>query len=111
MKNYFSDIYSLLEECKWIQQFSKSQGYCIACGHSDPLDLEYHHVGGKKHNPITVSLCRNCHGRISRRQRHWPKVWLRNNNPRDVCDAILLRGYSDLFRVISDKYLERVAYG
>lgn len=111
MKDYFEDISRILEQNNWIERFIHSQGYCIVCGHDDPLDLEYHHVAGRKHNHITISLCRNCHGRISRRQRYWPKVWMKNNNPIDVCDAILLRGYSELFRLISDKYLERVFGG
>lgn len=109
--DYFKDISKIIEENKWIEQFISAQGYCIVCGHNDPLDLELHHVAGIKNSSVTVSLCRNCHGKISRRQRYWPKVWLNDNNPINICDAILLRGFSDLFRLVSEKYLERVLDG
>jgi len=109
--DYFKDISKIIEENKWIEQFISAQGYCIVCGHNDPLDLELHHIAGRKNNPTTVSLCRNCHGRISRRQRHWPEIWTNDNNPINICDAIFLRGISDIFRLISDKYLERVLDG
>ena len=109
--DYFKDIPKIIEENKWIEQFISAQGYCIVCGHNDPLDLELHHIAGRKNSPVTVSLCRNCHGRISRRQRHWPKVWLNANNPINICDAIFLRGISDIFRLISEKHLERVLDG
>jgi len=111
MDDYFKDISKIIEENKWIEQFISAQGYCLVCGHNDPLDLELHHIAGRKNSSVTVSLCRNCHGKISRRQRNWPKVWLNDNNPINICDAILLRGYSDLYRLVSEKYLERVLYG
>lgn len=109
--DYFKDISKIIEENKWIEQFISAQGYCIVCGHNNPLDLELHHIAGRKNSSVTVSLCRNCHGKISRRQRSWPKVWLNDNNSINICDAILLRGYSDLYRLISEKYLERVLDG
>ncbi len=110
-KDYFKNISKLIEESKWIKQFISAQGYCIVCSHNDPLDLELHHVAGRKNSSVTVSLCRNCHGRISRRQRYWPKAWLNYNNTTDICDALFLRGISDIFRIISDKHLERILDG
>ncbi len=107
-ENYFDEIEKILEENDWLEELLSAQGYCIVCGHDEPLDLEYHHVGGRLNSDVTVSLCRNCHGRISRGQRWWPKVWMNHNNPIDVCKAILFRGYSDLFRLVSDKYWERM---
>ena len=109
--SYFKDISKIIEENKWIEQFISAQGYCLVCGHNNPLDLELHHIAGRKNSSVTVSLCRNCHGGISRRQYCWSEVWKNDDNPIYICDAIFLRGISDLFRLISDKYLERVLDG
>ena len=103
LREYFKEIKSLLDSNKWIAEFLSGQGYCVICDHDDPLDLENHHVAGKYNNPLTVSLCRNCHGRISRRQRYWPKRWASTNNSQDQKDAFLIIGISDLLRLKAER--------
>jgi len=109
--NSLKNIVNLIGENKWIEKFISAQGFCIVCGHNNPLDLELHHVAGRKNNSLTVSLCRNCHGRISRRQQYWPKMWTSDENSTTLCDAIFLRGWSDILRLVSDNYLECVFDG
>ncbi len=75
MKDYFDGVKKLIAENKLLETFLKGQGYCIICNHDDPLDLENHHMGAKANSNLIISLCRNCHGRISRKQRYWPKEW------------------------------------
>ncbi|MBM3910151.1 MAG: hypothetical protein FJ356_00705 [Thaumarchaeota archaeon] len=109
MSDYFDDIKKLIEENKWIEMFLKGQGYCIICGHDDPLDLEYHGPARERNIPdFLISCCRNCHGRFSRKQRYWPKESLRYKNPSDLKKAFLLLGLADVFkekaRKVFDEY-------
>lgn len=102
------DLDLLVEIKRWIELFLNGQGYCIICSHDDPLDLEYHHVGGKVNSSLVVSLCRNCHGRLSRTQRRsWPKGWSDKKNPKRIKSAYALRGLSDLLRLKSEQMLRQ----
>lgn len=100
--NYFDDKKRLEEEKKIQDNLLQSQGYCIICNHADPYDLEFHHIGGRSNNSLLVSMCRNCHGKVSRMQRFWPKGWSDKSKSQELKDAFLLRGMSDLLRVMSD---------
>jgi len=108
--DYFKKAKLLIEENNWRDTFEQSQGFCIACNHDNPIDMEFHHIGAKGNSDLVVSLCRNCHGRISRKQmRSWPKNWSdKKDKPQVVKDALVLRGISDLLRLISDRSLERI---
>lgn len=100
----FKEIKEIIDWCKW---FLSSQGFCVICGHDDPLDLEGDHVGAKANSPIIISLCRNCHGRKSKTQRRsWPQGWFDKEKPFHVKNALVLRGLSDLLRLKSDHILE-----
>jgi len=107
LDNYFDDIKPLIESKKQMDKLVESQGICIICGHDNPLDLEYHHIGGKSNSSLVISLCRNCHGRLSRKQYAWPKDWSGKSKPSMQVLAMLLRGISDVLRVISDYLWER----
>jgi len=95
--NYFEKIKALLEEESWLTEFLEAQGFCVICGHDDPLDIELHHVGRKRNDKLVVSVCRNCHGRFSRKQRWWPKLSLSRKNPPDLRRAWMYHGLSELF--------------
>jgi uncharacterized protein YlaI len=100
----FKEIKEIINWCEW---FLSSQGFCVICGHDDPLDLEGDHVGAKANSPIIISLCRNCHGRKSKTQRRsWPQGWFDKEKPSHVKNALVLRGLSDLLRLKSDHILE-----
>lgn len=107
MKDYFKQVQMLISEKKWIEEFLSGQGYCIICGHDNPLDLEYHHVAGKNNDDLTVSVCRNCHGRLSRYQRFWPNTWTQKDNPLDLKRAFFLRGLADILRLTAERIFER----
>ncbi|MEO9307468.1 MAG: hypothetical protein ABI342_04040 [Nitrososphaera sp.] len=107
MNDYLKKIKIEIAAKKWIEEFCSSQGYCIICSHSDPLDLEYHHVAGKNNDTLTVSVCRNCHGRLSRYQRYWPNTWTREDNSPDLKQAFFLRGLADILRLVSERIFER----
>lgn len=112
MKDYFDgDIKKLIEENKWIKQFLEGQGYCIICNHDDPLDLENHHMGAKTNSELIVSLCRNCHGRISRKQRYWPKGWSKKNKSQMEKDGFLIYGISEILKMTAQRILDGNAHG
>ncbi len=107
MKDYFDDIKKMLGENKAYEKLVESQGVCLICGHDNPIDFEDHHIGGKSNSSIGISLCRNCHGRLSRNQQQdWPNGWSRKSKPSMKALAMLLRGISDVLRVISDHLWE-----
>lgn len=106
MDNYLENLMGLIVEKKWADKFVSGQGYCIICNHDEPLDLEYHHIAGKNNSSIVVSLCRNCHGKISRKQQlSWPVEWTKKDNSPEHKEGLLLRGISDLIRLKSDHIL------
>ncbi|MDE2590059.1 MAG: hypothetical protein KGL95_10395, partial [Patescibacteria group bacterium] len=85
----------------------EGQGCCVLCLHSDPFDLEDHHVGGKANSDFTISLCRNCHGKLSRKQYNWPKGWSKKNKNEKQRMACLLIGLGDFVK----EYGERMYHG
>ncbi|WP_268541333.1 HNH endonuclease [Candidatus Nitrosotenuis cloacae] len=102
MGDYFDSIEQLIKENKWLKQFFDAQGSCVICGHVDPFDLEYHHVGGKSNSDFVIALCRICHGRLSRKQYNWPKDWSKKNKRKKKKTACLLIGLADLVREIGE---------
>ena len=112
-KTYFEMMKQRKEEKDWIDEYVCGQGYCHVCGHDDPQDMEYHHIGAQSNSDVVISLCRNCHGKLSRKQmKSWPDGWSLKNKPKKIKTALLLRGLSDLLilvgrhlRLISDEML------
>jgi len=97
-RKYVDELRELVEEEKWIKKFLTCQGFCIICDHDDPMDLEFHEPGRKRNDLyLSVSVCRNCHGRFSRKQRWWPKESLRQNNPPLLKEGFVLLGLADIF--------------
>jgi hypothetical protein len=68
--------------------------------------MQEHHVGGRRHDPLTIPLCMNCHTRLSRCQSAWPEEWTLTDKPRAVVMALILRGISDVLMLISRKLRE-----
>lgn len=99
----FDSLEHLIRENKWLEQFLAGQGCCVWCFHSDPFDLEDHHVGAKANSDFTVSTCRNCHGRLSRKQYDWPKGWSKKNKSEKQKTACLLIGLADVVRGIGER--------
>lgn len=96
-------VEQLIKENKWLEKFFEGQGCCVICFHADPFDLELHHVGGKANSDFQVSLCRNCHGRISRKQYNWPKDWSKKGKNQKQKTSFLLRGFADILQEIAER--------
>lgn len=58
---------------------------CVICGENDPLVLELHHPEGHKYGNNLVPVCRNCHRKLSDRQKDHPG---QINDPPDELETI-----------------------
>jgi hypothetical protein len=109
--DYDSEREALMRENKIRDWLLAGTGHCIICGNTDPRVFEEHHIAGRKHSDLTVTLCANCHQKISRGQRSYPKGWLRTRLSPLSCIAYTLRGIADILRAISELLLDRESDG
>ena len=104
---YRNDRKMEIVDTRAIRELLLGQGFCVLCGHDDPLDLEKNHIGLERNNPsFVVSLCRNCHGRVSRKQRFWPKESLDRQNAPRLANAFVFKGLAELFEMKSKRILQ-----
>lgn len=52
-----------------LRRLGSQYPHCVVCGESDPRVLEKHHIAGRKHSEDLSTVCRNCHRRLSDKQR------------------------------------------
>lgn len=78
---------------------------CTVCGERDDRCFEHHHLGGRKNDPATIILCKNCHAKASDKQRDHPR---QTKTPSDRIEAIgfFLLGVADLFELLIEKLRE-----
>lgn len=75
----------------------KSGGSCLICGYSeDPLILEQHHIAGRRNSDVTITVCPNCHRKLSMNQRSWPKEWTSKNNSPETRIPLIVRGAHEI---------------
>jgi uncharacterized protein YlaI len=104
--NYFTELNDLKEIKRFLDWFLESQGFCVICGHDDPLDMEKDHIGARANSPVLISLCRNCHGRKSIIQRRsWLQGWSDKNKPNQIKAAFVILGLSCLLRLKYDQMM------
>lgn len=83
-------------------QLTSTGGFCVLCGyHTDPLNIQWHHIAGRKHDDVTIPVCLNCHSSLSRMQNGRPMFWYEENLPPELKMALILRGQSDANQLIS----------
>ncbi len=84
---------------KRLAALGSNNPHCGTCGEPDWRTLELHHVAGQKHDDTLVSICRNCHRKVSDDQQDHPAHNVE-------ADALLARighfllGLADLLRII-----------
>ena len=105
--DYESERELLISEQKVRDKLLSGRCLCCICGDMDPRVLEEHHIAGRKHSTLTVTLCGNCHRKLSRKQRSYPNCWLQPHLSPLKCIAFTLRGLADILRAISDFLLEQ----
>ena len=75
------------------------------CGEDNPHCLEQHHIAGRAYNDETVIVCRNCHRKLSDRQKDHPKGTGTAPDPLECIGRFLL-GLADLFELLIAKLRE-----
>lgn len=78
---------------------------CVFCPEIDPLALELHHLEGQAFGNTMVIVCRNCHRKLSDRQKDHPE---RIADPPDALESIahFLLGLADLFELLVKRLRE-----
>lgn len=85
--------------------------YCLVCGEDNPCCLEEHHLAGRANDPhTTVTLCRNCHAKVTDPQQDRPPDLLSHKaqTSSERRRINMLYGQADLFRRVAEEQ-ERLA--
>jgi len=72
---------------------------CIVCGESDLCCLERHHVAGVGFGDDQVVVCRNCHRKLSDKQKDHPRL-LAKAPTRTECEGRKLLGIADIMELL-----------
>jgi hypothetical protein len=88
-----------------LQRLGSNTPQCCCCREHDPRCLEAHHIAGQRHHGDTVTVCRNCHRKLSDLQLdHPPAPGSPSDRPAIIGHYLL--GLADLFRLISERLVE-----
>lgn len=90
---------------KRLDRLETANPQCVHCGESDDRCLEDHHIAGRRFDPATMVLCRNCHRKLSDMQRDHRKP-IGNAPSLEECVAHFLLGLADLFELLIRKFRE-----
>lgn len=96
------DVARLIKVEQRLQKLGTDKPRCGLCGHDTPRNLEQHHTAGRKNSKHTVTLCRNCHGKVSDRQEELtPDLRSTESNDPLVRQAAMLQGVALLLIVLA----------
>lgn len=87
------------------ERIGSRDAICAVCGEDDPHCLERHHIAGSKFDDETVVVCRNCHRKLSDRQKDHPPAIGKRSDPLERIVHFLL-GFADLLELIIGKLRE-----
>lgn len=74
---------------------------CEICGSIEKLEL--HHIAGEKHSYKMITVCYECHQKLSKSQRVWDRNWLKKDLSGNLRDAFFLQGLYDLLILKAEK--------
>lgn len=95
-------------EQRRLRRLGRANPSCACCPETDSRCLELHHIAGQKNDLDTVvTVCRNCHRKLSDEQLDHPP----DATPEDVLKRIahFLLGFADMLALIVDKLREFAA--
>jgi 5-methylcytosine-specific restriction endonuclease McrA len=55
-----------------LERLGSNNPECLFCPENDPCCLELHHLSGKAFGNDCIVVCRNCHRKLSDRQKEHP---------------------------------------
>lgn len=84
-----------------IDESRNKKAKCEICGSSDKRELN--HIAGEKHDHRTVTLCLDCHRKLSDKQKLWDKRWEKEDQPENVKRAFFLQGLKELLELKASK--------
>ena len=112
MKNFNSQDRELRREERRERQAERVQGrYCLVCGEDNPCCLEEHHISGRANDPYkTVTLCRNCHAKVSDAQQDYSPSLLSHKEQTSTERRRIasIYGHAILLRLVAEQQ-ERIA--
>jgi hypothetical protein len=80
---------------------------CVVCGETDPRCLEKHHIAGRRYDPVTALVCRNCHRKLSDDQLdHAPRGQEQPVEGKLAAIALFLLGLCDFLLLIVERLRE-----
>jgi hypothetical protein len=88
-----------------LEKLGSNDPICGTCGERDYRTLERHHVAGRKHDPDTVVICRNCHRKVSDDQKAHPGFEPGSDQLLHTIGLFLL-GLADLLELVLQKLTE-----
>lgn len=90
---------------KRLERLRCNEPRCGMCGEADDRTLEAHHIAGRKHDAMTVVLCRNCHRKVSDDQKDHPSFKDGTDSTLHAIGSFLL-GLADILRIAVEKLYE-----
>ncbi len=88
-----------------LEALGTNSPHCGTCDESDDRVLEAHHVAGRKNDPATVIVCRNCHRKVTDDQEDHPS-FDKAADPMLQAIGHFLLGLADLLRLAIEKLSE-----
>lgn len=91
-----------------LERLGTNKPVCLVCGEGDPIVQEKHHFAGRAFDEMTGSICRNCHRKLSDRQKDEPGKIYEQPHPLEVI-AHWLWGLAHFFALLVEKLQEFAA--
>ena len=88
-----------------LETLGMNEPRCGTCDERDDRVLEAHHVAGRKNDPATVIVCRNCHRKVTDDQEDHPS-FDKAADPMLQAIGHFLLGLADLLRLAIEKLSE-----
>ncbi len=112
------------EALKWITDIVENPkrpklNYCEIC-HSDE-ELEQHHIRVRKHGNECITVCYDCHKKLSSEQHLWDRSWYDSQlgdkdsflirGLIDVCELKYQKTGKEIYKLFAEKLTEGFNYG
>lgn len=83
-----------------LERLSSDDPRCVCCGEADWRCLEVHHLAGRAYCEEGTIVCRNCHRKLSDKQRDHPPSLTKSDAPSLEQIGHFLLGLADLFELL-----------